>query len=210
MSTVLFIQASPRGDLSYSSKVAESFLDAYREIHPGDEVKRLNVFDTDLPPFDGLAVKAKYSILHGVEHTSEELEAWKAVEAVVAEFTSVDKYVMAVPMWNFGIPYRLKHYIDLIVQPGYTFSFSPEKGYAGLVTGKPLLIILSRGGDYGEETEHASLDMQNPYLELIMGFMGFTDIRSIVIQPTMAGGKEVAEEKLSEAIGKARDMAEKF
>ena len=54
-------------------------------------------------------------------------------------------------MWNFGIPYILKHYIDLIVQPGLTFSFSPSEGYKGLVTGKPVTVVYARGGAYGPE-----------------------------------------------------------
>ena len=29
-------------------------------------------------------------------------------------------------MWNFGIPYALKYYIDAIVQPGYLFQYTPD------------------------------------------------------------------------------------
>ena len=55
----------------------------------------------------------------------------------IEQFVNADKFLLAIPMWNFGIPYRLKQYLDVILQPGYTFSFSPETGYSGLVTGKP-------------------------------------------------------------------------
>ena len=37
----------------------------------------------------------------------------ESVETLIADFTAADKYVLATPMWNFGVPYRLKHYIDL-------------------------------------------------------------------------------------------------
>lgn len=53
-------------------------------------------------------------------------------------------------MWNFGIPYRLKQYIDILVQPGYTFSYSPEQGYTGLVN-KPAAVVYARGGDYSSK-----------------------------------------------------------
>ncbi len=152
MATVLYIKASPRGGRSHSLAVADAFVETYRAAHPGDEVKTLDVFKADLPAFDGLAVQAKYTILHGQKHTAEELAAWQAVEAVIAEFKAADKYVFAVPMWNFGIPYRLKQYLDLLIQPGYTFSYSPEKGYTGLVTGKPVFVAYARGGEYPEGT----------------------------------------------------------
>ena len=61
---------------------------------------------------------------------------------IAEHFKSADKYVFSLPMWNFGIPYKLKHFIDVLVQPGLTFSFSPETGYKGLVTGKPAVVDL--------------------------------------------------------------------
>ncbi len=42
---------------------------------------------------------------------------------------NADHYVFAVPIWNGGLPYRLKQYIDIITQLGISFNFDPEKGY---------------------------------------------------------------------------------
>jgi len=113
-------------------------------------------------------------------------------------------------MWNFSIPYRLKQYIDLIVQPGYTFSYSQDKGYEGLVVGKPMLPIYARGGQYPAGTEAEVFDLQTKYIELIFRFVGFEDIRSIVVEPTLLGGPDVAEVKRQEAIDKAKEMAVTF
>ncbi len=156
------------------------------------------------------AARAKYTILHGKEHSTGELAIWKAVEDIITGFTAADKYVMAVPMWNFGIPYRLKQYIDLIVQPGYTFSFTPEEGYKGLVTGKPVLVAYARGGEYAEGSASAAYDLQKPYMEAVLAFIGFTDVRSIVIEPTLAGGPDTASAKGNAAISEAREMATDF
>lgn len=210
MATLLYVKASPRGERSHSVAVADAFVEAYRAAHPGDMVKTLDVFEADLPPFDGLALQAKYTILHGHKHAPEELAAWRAVEAIIAEFKAADKYVLAVPMWNFGIPYRLKHYLDLIIQPGYTFSYDPAKGYTGLVTGKPAFIAYARGGEYPDGTPYATYDFQKKYLELALGFIGFTGIRSLVVEPTLMGGPEVAAKKTSEAIAMAREIAKGF
>lgn len=209
MSRLLYIQASPRIERSYSIAAADAFVSAYKQANPKDEVITMNLFRKDLLAFDGLAVQAKYTILHGLKHTAEELAAWKEVEEIIAEFKSADKYVMAVPMWNFGIPYRLKQYVDILVQPGYTFSFSPKEGYKGLVLGKPVFIAYSRGGAYVKGSAEEAFDLQTKYLELILGFIGFTDIRTLIVEPTLAG-PQVAKQKREEAIAKAGEMGRVF
>lgn len=208
MAGLLYLQASPRKGRSYCLRAADAFVEAYRQAHPGDEVSTINLFQRDLIAFDGLAVQAKYTILHGRDHTDDEAAAWGAVEALIEEFKAADKYLLAAPMWNFSIPYRLKQYIDILVQPGYTFSYSPEQGYRGLVLGRPICICYSRGGDYSGD--FASFDLQKKYLETIFGFMGFTDLRSVVIEPTLMGGPEVAKEALDSGIDKARQIAGDF
>jgi FMN-dependent NADH-azoreductase len=210
MANLLYIKASPRGARSHALAAADAFVEAYRATHPGDQVKVLDVFKADLLPFDGLAVQAKYTILHGKQHTPEELQAWKAVEAIIAEFKAADKYVFAVPMWNFGIPYRLKQYIDILVQPGYTFSYDPTTGYTGLVTGKPVFVAYARGGEYPEGTPDEAYDFQKKYLELILGFMGLTGVKSVVVEPTLMGGPDVAAKKQAEVVAKAKALAASF
>ena len=170
----------------------------------------LNPFERKLGPFDGLVLQAKYTILHGKKHSAEELAAWKAVEAVIDEFKSADKYIMSVPMWNFNIPYRLKQYIDILVQPGYTFSYSPEEGYKGLVGNKPVFIAYARGGEYPAGTPFEGYDLQSKYLELILGFIGLTDIRKVAVEPTLMAGPDVAKERREAAINKAKELAKSF
>jgi len=210
MSKVLYVQASPRGDRSYAIRAADAFIRAYREANPGDSVSTINLFEKDLPPFDGFSLDAKYAILHGESHTEAQAMAWKGVETVIGEFTAADKYVFAVPMWNFSIPYRLKHYFDVIVQPGYTFSFSPEDGYKGLVTGKPVFAAYARGGQYPPDSEMADYDLQSRYLELILGFIGLTDVKRVFVEPTLSGGPEGAEKAAAAAVARAEKIAKKF
>jgi FMN-dependent NADH-azoreductase len=207
MAKLLYIQSSPRGARSKSSAVAEAFVEEYRRVKPSDRVDTLNVFTEHLPTFDGATVQAKYDILHGQPHSPESERAWKAVEAIIERFKSADRYLVSVPMWNFGIPYRLKQYLDVIIQPGYTFGFSPEKGYFGLVTGKPLVAIYARGGEYPGGTPYAAYDMQKPYLELAFRFMGFTDIQSLVYEPTLQGTAEQIEARKQPLIAEARRLA---
>ena len=129
---------------------------------------------------------------------------------MIEQFISANKYVLAVPMWNFSIPYRLKQYIDLLVQPGYTFSYSEDIGYQGLVVGKPMLVVYARGGEYPAESEAEAFDLQTKYIELIFGFMGFENICSVVVEPTLQGGPDVAAVRHQEAIDGVKEMATDF
>ena len=210
MSKLLYIQASPRQERSHSRAVADAFVQAYRVAHPEDDVETVNLFEAELPAFEGLALEAKYKILHGQAHSDEEKRAWRRVEAVIEQFTSADKYVLAVPMWNFAIPYRLKQYIDILVQPTYTFAFSPDEGYKGLVTGKPALVVYASGGDYSEGSGQEAYDMQKPYVEAILRFIGFSTIRSLAVQPTLASDPQVAADSQQAAIARARVLATTF
>ena len=210
MANLLYIKASPMGELSFSIAAADAFVEAYRKAHPADSIKTVDVFKESLPAFDFEAASAKYKIMHGKEHSQKDRQTWDRIISVIEEFKSADKYVFAVPMWNFSIPYRLKQYIDIIVQPGQTFAVSEDGGYEGLVKGKPVFIAYARGGEYPPDTEQEAFDLQKKYLELILAFVGLTDIRSVTVEPTLAGGPDVAGQKRSEAIEKARQMAKDF
>lgn len=202
MARLLYIESSPRKKRSSSIEVAHVFLEDYQKKHPNDEIQTLDLWNRELPAFDGDVIDSKYAILHGQAHTEAQRKSWRAVEQLIAEFKQADKYVISLPMWNFTIPYKLKHYIDLIVQPSYTFSFSPSEGYKGLVTGKPITLIYARGGAYGTGTGAEKLDLQTGYMDTILKFIGFTDIQSIIIEPTLA-----SPEQKSEAIKKAKEQA---
>ena len=209
MARVLYIESSPRKNRSSSIAIANAFLNQYRQNHPKDDVKVVDLWKEELPPFDGDVIDAKYALLHNQTHTDKQSKAWKAIENVITQFKEADKYVISLPMWNFGIPYKLKHYFDVIVQPGLTFKYSPEKGYEGLVTGKKALLIFSRGGAYGAETGGQQLDLQKRYMETIMQFIGFKDIQSIIIEPTLAS-PETKEQVVAQAKKQALDLASSF
>lgn len=187
MARLLYIESSPRKDRSASIAVARHFLDAYRAAHPDDTIETLDLWDTELPRFDAFTLDAKYAILNGQPHTPEQARAWQSVAHVANQFKAADKFVFSVPMWNFGVPYVLKHFIDVLVQPGLTFSFTPTEGYKGLVTGKPAVVVYARGGAYGPGTGAEAYDKQSDYLQHVLGFIGVTDVKPIFVEPTLAG-----------------------
>jgi FMN-dependent NADH-azoreductase len=202
MSKLLYIEASPRKSRSKSIEVSQAFLSALQEAQPTVEIDKLDLWATELPAFDGDTVEAKYALLSGQEHTPDQLKAWKRVETVIERFKSADWYLFSLPMWNFGIPYVLKHLIDVIVQPGLTFSFSPTEGYKGLVTDKKGVIVYARGGAYGPGTGAEGYDLQTKTLSGILGFIGITDVTNIIVEPTLAAPADVEK-----TVAKAKEVA---
>ena len=198
MSRLLYIEASPRKERSASIIVAKKFLDSFKAAHPNDEIVKIDLWKKELPSFDGETIDAKYAIMSGKEHTESQKKAWEPVVRLIDEFKQADYYLFSLPMWNFSIPYRLKHYIDLLVQPGYAFTFSSQEGYKGLVTGKKVVLVYARGGAYGSGTGAEAFDLQVTYMETILKFIGFTDITHILVEPTIGpGAKEQAIDKAS-------------
>jgi len=206
MSELLHIQASPRKSRSSSLAVAQEFVAAYRAANPGDKIEIWDLWNTALPEFDGAAM---YTIMHGETPSEKETEAWNEVRQVFERFASADKYLISVPMWNFGIPYRLKHLIDVITQPGLAFRFSPGSGYEGLVKNKPVVVVYARGGEYSSAEQGRRFDFQKPYIETLLGFIGFADIESIVVEPTLGPPDKVGAVH-DAAKDAARALAAKF
>jgi FMN-dependent NADH-azoreductase len=209
MSKLLHILASPRVE-SYSTRVAKAFLDTYRQARPDDRVEVLDLFKADIPPFHAPQAKAKYAVTAGQTPRNEAEAAWQPIIKTINHFKGFDKYVLSSPMWNFSIPYLLKQYIDVLVQPSLTVTYSPDKGYTGLITGKPLMLILARGGEYQTGNPLETFDFQESYLRSIFGFIGFTDIRAIHIQGTLQHKPEQIEADTAKAIAEASDAAMEF
>jgi FMN-dependent NADH-azoreductase len=105
-------------------------------------------------------------------------------------------------MWNFGVPYKLKQWFDLIVQPGLTFSFSPAQGYRGLLKDRPTIVILASGSDFVTGMNRGRVDMATPYLRDILRFIGVRSVRFVAIGPTAGAlaeataAREAAERRL--------------
>jgi FMN-dependent NADH-azoreductase len=188
MIRLLYVQASPRGARSASSQVADEALATWRRRHPDGSVYVLNVWNTALPEFGPAALQAKYAGLAGVPLTEEQSVAWEELRAIAARFLAADTLLLAVPLWNFGIPYRLKHLIDLISQKDILFAFDGQR-FDGLMRGRQALAVYARGLDYGttSETPAERYDFQRPYIERWLRFIGITRIETVIVEKTIFG-----------------------
>ena len=186
MTRLLHISSSRRGDRSESLAIADAFLAELRRVHPEIEVETWDLWDGSLPPFDAEASAGKYAIFAGVEHTAGQAAAWGRVRATFERFDAADYYLFTVPMWNHGLPYVLKQFIDVVSQPGLVYGFDPELGYTGLVDGKKAVVVYT-SGVYGDDRgREFGVDFQKPYFDSWLEWAGITDVESVAFRPNLA------------------------
>ncbi len=205
---LLHIIASPRGTKSKTLHIAYEFLQSLEQSNPYLEVETLDLFKADLPEVLAETVEAKYTLISGGTLDAAAQQRWDAITDYARTFLEYDAYLISCPMWNFSIPYRLKQYIDIIMQPGFLFRFS-EKGVEGLALNKKMYCITARGSDYSQGSQLHQFDFQESYLRAIFGMAGIYDISFIHAQP-MDYLPDITQFQLQNAKDEAKSMALNF
>ena len=195
---ILFVTSSPRGGQSYSFRVARRIVDDLAARNPGARVVVRDVARQPLPHIG--AAFGTGRMVPAEKQSDAERQALVLSDTLVDELFAADLIVMAVPMHNFGLPSSLKAWIDHIVRPGRTLTYS-EKGPLGLVTGKKAVLVFARGGVYSEGPMQP-FDFQEPYLRAVLGFIGITDVEVVRVE-----GVALGEEAVSQALRSAEARA---
>jgi len=173
MSTLLKIDASPRGDYSISRSLSAEFAAEWQQKHPDGTVTARDLMKTTLPFVDLPWIAGAYTPAE--QHSPEMTQALAISNELIAELFAADHILIATPMYNFAIPAVLKAYIDHIVRFGVTFTAS----YEGLLKGKKTTVIIASGGVYTPGAFAESYDKETGYLKHILGFIGLTDVEFI-------------------------------
>ncbi|WP_108257861.1 FMN-dependent NADH-azoreductase [Mangrovicoccus ximenensis] len=203
MQKILYIAASPRGAASQSGKLADAYLGARRAAEPDVAIDRLDLWQETLPEFDGDKAAAKMTFFGQGEMDAPRRSAWDEVVAIADRFAAADEYVLSVPMWNGGIPYKLKQYIDIVTQPGLLFGFDPQEGYRGLLTGKTARVFYTAGVFAPGAPAKYGTDHHSSYLGWWLDFIGVTEVETVRFQPSLmtadpAGDQARALQRASE------------
>jgi FMN-dependent NADH-azoreductase len=209
MPDLLHISASPRGTASESLRIADVFLDRYRECHPDASIEVWDLWDGKLPEFGPAAAAAKMTVFGGAEPQGEQAAAWEAALDTFARFDAADRVLFGVPMWNAGVPYVLKQFVDVISQPGTVFDVDPVTGYRHLLAGrgKKVAVIYTSavwGPPLGPEFGR---DFQSTYFDDWLRWTGIEDITDIRFHPTLTGDVAAAR---AAADARARAVAAEF
>ena len=159
---LLFIDGcvSQRGPASRTRALAEAFLSAFRESHPGAEVETVTLEALDLKPFLPAALNQR-----------DELASVGAFGAPVfdlaRQFQAADKIIAAAPFWDLSFPAILKIYIENVCVEGITFACD-EEGLHGSCKASRMVFLTTRGAVYGG----SPLEQGSRYLEAMARFFG--------------------------------------
>jgi FMN-dependent NADH-azoreductase len=182
---LLYVKGSPRAASSQSAKVAATFLESYKTKHPDAVIDEIDLWQANLPEFDGDRAAAKMSFFGEGTLEGTRKNAWDEIVQIADRFTSADDYLFTVPMWNGGIPYKLKQYIDILHQPGLLFGFDPATGYFGLLKNKRATAIFTSGVYHPGLPAAFGVDHHSSYLKSWLTQAGVVDLAEVRYQPTL-------------------------
>jgi FMN-dependent NADH-azoreductase len=199
---LLEIQSSPRGESSGSIALTKSFIESCKSGNASIVVDTLNVWHEQLPEFDYEAIGAKYKAVKHETMTQAESKVWERIESLIKRFQNADRIVLGTPMWNFGLPYKLKQLIDLVAQRNYLFTYD-GKQYGPLLNIEKAIVVYTRGSRFLENTPipPSRFDHQATYLDFWLQLVGVRDLRTVIVDN--AWNQDRRESELSLSKGKA-------
>ena len=203
---VLHLDASPRANRSRSREVALRYLSRLAGSHMVDHWP---LWEMELPTLGGDMIEARYDLIRGQDVPPDLAQEWAAVRHICDDFLGFDLFVISTPMWNFGIPYRLKHFVDVVTQPGMTFTNDSEGNVVGMAEGKSAALIAASAMPFGKDDQLAPLEFQTSYLKTWLNFIGVRQIDQINISPTF-GSPEDVEREMRDATAKADHCASRW
>ena len=165
--TVLRIDASARTDGSVSRTLADEVV---TRLRPARLISR-DLVDA-IPQIDAAWLAA--NMTPAEERTPAQRAKLALSDALIEEVQTADTIVIALPIYNFGVPSSLMAWVDMIARAGITFKYT-ETGPVGLLDGKRVIFAIASGG-----TEVDSpIDFATPWLRHVMGFVGITDVQMV-------------------------------
>jgi FMN-dependent NADH-azoreductase len=201
MSTLLIINSSPRSG-SVSRRLTSHVAEQWKQRNSDGRIIERDL-TANAPPFvSGNWIQASYT--PDAQRTPQQQQVLAQSDVLISELMAADVIVIGAPMHNFSISAPLKAWIDQIVRAGKTFSYG-ENGPKGLIPAdKKVLVIVSRGGMYGEGSPS---DFQVPYLRHMLRFVGLNNL-TVIDADQQAFGPEAAQKSLDKAIQQLSAEAE--
>jgi FMN-dependent NADH-azoreductase len=146
MPNLLHIDSSIQGDSSVSRKLTARAAGVWTAAHPAGTVTYRDLSAQPLPHIDGVAASTRRTPPSG--QTPEQAAAYALSVQLTDEIKAADTVLLGMPVYNFGAPSTVKAWVDHIVFPG----LSVDENYTGLLGGRELIVIISRGGGYAPGT----------------------------------------------------------
>jgi FMN-dependent NADH-azoreductase len=180
MNNILQINSSIHNGNGESSKLATEFVAQLRVGNPGAKVVVRELAKDPIPHLD----EARFGafLAKPEARTPEQARVVGESDALIDELKAADAIVIALPMYNFGVPSQFKAWVDHVARAGVTFKYT-DKGSVGLVTGKKAWVFATRGGLYAG----TAADSQTAYVRQFLAFIGITDVEFVYAEGLAMG-----------------------
>ncbi len=208
---LLRIDSSARRN-SVSRQLTDKFVHAWKKQNPAGQVIERDLATTYLPLITDEWTLAAHS--DPASLTPAQRQTLSVSETLIEELLAADTIVIGAPMYNLTVSAPLKAWIDQVVRVGRTVLYG-SAGTEGVLKGKKVVVLTSRGGAFRPGTPTAQYDHQEPYLRHILGFIGLTDITFIHAENQKPGdlaeparNAAIAEIQLAAALTKGTPAAQ--
>lgn len=201
MKTILYVKANPKpNELSRTFQISEKFIESYKKKNPQDKIITLDLYKEDI---NFLTMESIQQIFGPKNESSKN----NPLLSYAYTFAQADKYVIAAPLWNLGVPSILKAYFDYITVKDISFKYTAQ-GPVGLLTNKNALYISARGGKYDIEPM-SNFEFGERYVKTILNFLGVTNYSAIFADGVDITGADI-KQIVNTAVEKAQNLAEIF
>ena len=203
MSHILVINSSAAGRDSVSRVLVADAVSKLLEADPASHITHRDLGENPPPHL----ISQTLNGVRGTATTDTEFAARRLSDELIGELKAADTIVIGAPMYNFSVPTTLRAWFDHVLRAGVTFKYI-DGAVRGLLGGKRVIVIESRGGLYSEGPAQA-IDFQEPYLRHLLGFIGITDVTFVRAEKIGYGPEartasiEAARAQLSEVVGPA-------
>ncbi|TDL83955.1 FMN-dependent NADH-azoreductase [Palleronia sediminis] len=182
MTNILRVESSIKGDAAVSRLLTDRIVARLVAANP-DAVTVTRDLAAGIRPVDGQWLGAVYTPTEARTESQQATAAY--ADALLDEVKAADVLVIALPVYNFGLPAQLKAWIDQLARKGQTFRYT-EAGPEGLLPGKRAIVAYaSDGTKLGSEIDFAS-----GYLRHILGFFGIADVEFVAADAIAFGAEE--------------------
>ena len=128
---------------------------------------------------------------------------------LVDEIHAADTIVLGLPVYNFGAPSTIKSWVDHLIAPGLSVDPATNEGLLG---GRELIVLASRGGGYAPGTPREGWDHAEQWLPHGLRMTGLeprfiaAELTLAEVTPAMAALKPLAAESLAAAEREIDDL----
>lgn len=120
------------------------------------------------------------------QRTDQQQQVLAVSDTYIAELEAADTLVIAVPIYNFGVPAAFKAWVDMVARAKRTFQYT-ENGPKGLLTGISAYVVVTSGGTQLD----SDLDFVSAWIKQVLGFIGITDSQIIDASGLMMDEQQV-------------------